>query len=99
MLNDRPRPFDVAAKLIDFYEEPFGGKQNGRYRISPKNLRRLIQRRRISDEYIRLLTEEMFEQGYIFIDMQSFYVVTSARPLSNYRRLADTLVEETEITE
>ncbi|NQV48663.1 MAG: hypothetical protein HQ504_12905 [Rhodospirillaceae bacterium] len=93
MQIENSKPYEVAKKLVDFYERPFGGKSNGRYRISPKNLRRLMQRRRISDEFIRLLAEEMFELGYIFIDMQSFYVVTSARSFSNYRRLADALID------
>ncbi len=93
MLNINTTLYEVAKKLVDFYEHPFGGKSSGRYRISPKNLRRLMQRRRISDETIRLLAEEMFELGYIFIDMQSFYVVTSARSFSNYRRVADALID------
>lgn len=91
-MKKRPTPYDVACKLSDFYDQPFGGKKSGRYRVSPKNLRRLMQRRRIADEFVRLLVEEMFELGYVFIDMESFYVVTQARTFSNYRRLADALI-------
>ncbi|MGY9002896.1 MAG: hypothetical protein ACKVIF_06865 [Rhodospirillales bacterium] len=84
--------FDVATKLAKMYDEPFGSKPTGRYRISPKNLRTLMKRRRISDKLVKQLTEEMFELGFVFIDMESFYVVTSARTFTNYRRVADTMV-------
>ncbi|MDH5747690.1 MAG: hypothetical protein OEY85_00105 [Rhodospirillales bacterium] len=88
-MNDRPTPYEIACKLAGFYDQPFGGKQTGRYRISPKILRRLTKRRRISDEFVRLVAEEMYEMGYIFTAMESFYVVSSARTFTNYRRLSD----------
>jgi hypothetical protein len=92
-MANRPTPYEVACKLVSFYEQPFGGKPSGRYRVSPKNLRRLMQRRRITDEFLKMLSEEMFELGFVFYDMEAFYVVTSARTFTNYRRLADALAE------
>ncbi len=91
-MTDRPTPRDAACELAEFYAEPFGGKPNGSFRISPKNLRRLLRRRRITEEFVRLLSEELFELGYIFTDMETFYTVTSARKYTNYRRLSDTLI-------
>jgi hypothetical protein len=92
-IRERLPPFEIPRKLAEFCEQPFGGKPNGRYRISPKNLRRLSQRRRISDEFVQVLAEEMFELGYVFTDMESFYVVASTRAFTNYRRLTDTLID------
>ncbi|MBC8268286.1 MAG: hypothetical protein H8E36_06030 [Rhodospirillaceae bacterium] len=94
MKKERPAPNEVARELVNFYDQPFGGKSTGRYRISPKNLRSLMQRRRISDEFVRLLSEEMFELGFVFIDMESFYVVTSARTYTNYRRVSDAMIKK-----
>ena len=94
MKVNQPSHFDVACKLAEFYEQPFGGKPNGRFRVSPKNLRRLSQRRRLSDEFVKILAEEMFELGYVFNDMETFYVITSSRTFTNYRRLADALIGE-----
>ena len=37
----------VAERLAQLYEEPFAGKSAGRYRISSKLIRRLLQRRRL----------------------------------------------------
>ncbi len=93
MIKGQPTPYDVACKLAGFYDQPFGGKPGGRYRISPKNLRRLTQRRRISDEFVGQLAEAMFELEYVFVDMESYYAVTSARTFTNYRRVADALIE------
>ncbi|MDA0230302.1 MAG: hypothetical protein O3B21_08935 [Proteobacteria bacterium] len=90
---ERPLASEVARRLAEFYEQPFGGKANGRYRVSPKLLRRLAQRRRISDEFAAQLAEEMFELGYVFIDLESFYVVTGARTYTNYRRLAESSIK------
>ena len=94
MKKDQPTPNEVALKLVDFYDQPFGGKAAGRFRISPKNLRKLTQRRRLSDDFVRQLADAMFELEYVFIDMESFYVVTSSRTFTNYRRVADTMVAQ-----
>ena len=93
MENNKPTPYEVACKLVSFYDQPFGGKPTGRFRISPKNLRKLAQRRRISEEFIRQLDEAMFEMEYVFVDMELFYAVTSSRTFTNYRRVADAMVE------
>lgn len=93
MMNNRPSPDEVARKLAAFYNQPFGGKPTGRYRISPKNLRRLMQRRRISDKFVRQLSEEMFELGFIFVDLESYFAVISARSLNNYRRVSDSMID------
>ena len=91
-MKDQPTAYDVARKLVGYYDQPFGGKSTGRFRISPKNLRMLVRRRRISDEFIRQLADAMFEMEFVFIDMESFYVVTSSRTFTNYRRVADAMV-------
>lgn len=93
MTSARPTPEEIARNLADFYDQAFGGKASGRYRISPKNLRALMRRRRITDEFVQMLTEEMFELGFVFIDMESFYVVNSARTYANYRRVADAMIK------
>lgn len=98
MIKDCPTPDEVACKLAGFYEQPFGGKASGRYRISSKNLRKLAQRRRISDEFVRQLAEAMFEMEYVFVDMESYYAVTSTRTFTNYRRVADALVEKSVVS-
>ena len=79
----------VADRLCDLYDEPFGGKKSGRYRLPTKVLRKMAGRRRLYESDIRELARAMFERGYVLIDMESFFVVTSANSFVNYRRVPD----------
>ncbi len=79
----------VAERLCDLYDEPFGGKKSGRYRLPSKTLRKMAGRRRFYETDIRDLTHAMFERGYVLIDMESFFVVTSVNSFVNYRRVPD----------
>ncbi|NQV99998.1 MAG: hypothetical protein HQ483_09905 [Rhodospirillales bacterium] len=94
MDTDRLSPADVASKLIGLYSLPFGGKASGRFRISPKNLRRLSGRRRLSDEFVQQLAEELFELDYVFVDLGTYYVMTNTRAFANYRRVSDALLAQ-----
>lgn len=78
-----PSTADLLAKL---YDKKFGGKDNGRYRISAKTLRQSAKRRRLFEDDIQALSRELFERGFVLIDMDSFYVVLSANSFVNYRR-------------
>lgn len=92
MRTHHPTAYEIACQLVSFYDLPFGGKPSGRFRISPKNLRNLANRRRISDDLVKQLTEVLFEMEYVFVDMETFYAMTSARTFTNYRRVADSMV-------
>lgn len=81
-------PTAVAKKLAELYDREFGGKKSGRYRIPQKLLRELLGRRRLYDEDITALSRALFEEGYVLIDMDSFYVVMNANSFVNYRRVA-----------
>ena len=78
---------DLAAKrLAEMYAEEFGGKPSGRYRISRKLLAALVGQRRLYAEDVIALTRALLEEGFILIDMESFFVVMSANAFVNYRR-------------
>lgn len=78
---------DSAAKrLAEMYAEEFGGKPSGRYRIARKLLAELVGQRRLYAEDVIALTRALLEQGFILIDMESFFVVMSANAFVNYRR-------------
>jgi len=77
---------DTASYLAALYTESFGGKGAGRYRIPAKHVRDLMGQKRVYPDDIHALTRAMFELGYLFIDMDSFYVVLSANSFVNYRR-------------
>lgn len=77
---------DVATHLARLYAEDFGGKHSGRYRISSKLLRDLMGRRRLHPEDYAGIARALLEEGFVFIDMESFFVVMSANSFVNYRR-------------
>lgn len=77
----------AAQRLAALYEVPFGGKNHGRFRISAKLLRELTGRRRLYEDDIRLIGRELFELGYVLIDMETYFGVLSQRTLASYRRI------------
>jgi len=77
---------NTAKQLAALYAECFGGKPSGRYRIPTKIVREMTGRRRLYPEDIQHLTRATLEEGYVLIDMDSFFVVMSANAFTNYRR-------------
>ena len=86
MNSEPPSPETAAEKLAALFDAPFGGKSKGRFRISNKLLRQILQRRRLYDDDIRQLTRALLERGFVLVDMDSFFVVLSANSFVNYRR-------------
>ena len=82
---------NAASRLAEMYSESFGGKPSGRYRFPHKFLCELLARRRLYPEDIQALSRALVEEGYILIDMQSFYVVMSLNSFTNYRRVGKTV--------
>ncbi|WP_417686005.1 hypothetical protein [Roseibium sp.] len=85
----------TVEKLVELYDRPFGGtgKKNGRYRIPVKLVRQIAGRRRLYEDDVRDLARAMLERGYVLIDMDSFFVVTSANTYVNYRRANEDCLE------
>ncbi|MDJ0949381.1 MAG: hypothetical protein QNJ94_10705 [Alphaproteobacteria bacterium] len=79
----------VAERLVELYEEGFGGKERGRYRISMKHMRALTGRRRVTGEVVQKIGEELFELGFVLIDLETFFVVLAQRTFRSYRRVSD----------
>ncbi len=76
----------VADHLTKLYDQPFGGKPKGRYRIAAKLVSRLAGRKRLYEDDVRHLTRMMLERGFVLVDMDTFFVVMSANTFVNYRR-------------
>ncbi len=87
----------VAWQLAALYDAPFGGKQLGRFRISLKLMRELSGRRRLYEDDVERIRRELFELGYILIDMESYFAVLSHRTLSSYRRVNEDQVSPRDV--
>lgn len=84
----------VAVRLATLYEQGFGGKPRGRYRISSKFLRQLADRRRLFEQDIEHIGRALYELGYTMIDLETYYVVLSHKTFASYRRVnEDALLE------
>ena len=95
-MEDRPTERQVAETLAALYERSFGGKERGRYRVSMKHMRALTGRRRVSEEAVREIGRELFELGYVLIDLETFFVVLAQRTFRSYRRVSDAALEALE---
>lgn len=81
--------YETAARhLSSLYGKSFGGKSNGRYRLSSKQLREMLGRKRLYEDDIEQLTRAALEAGLVLINMDSFFVVLSANTFVNYRRVS-----------
>lgn len=77
---------DTAKRLAALYTQSFGGKGTGRFRIASKIVRDMMDRRRLYPDDVQALTRAMLEEGFVLIDMDSFFVILSANTFVNYRR-------------
>lgn len=80
----------IAKMLVALYDMEFAGKTRGRYRISMKHFRALTGRRRVPVRIINRIAEEIFELGFVLIDLESFLIVLSQSTFRSYRRVGDT---------
>lgn len=88
-MQGRPSERQVAERLAALYEEKFGGKARGRYRISMKQMRALTDRKRVPGDVLQKVGEELFELGYVLIDLETFFVVLAQATFRSYRRVSD----------
>lgn len=88
-MSGRPEHREVADRLAALYEVAFGGKERGRYRFSMKQMRALTGRKRVPPNVIRRISEEVFELGYVLIDLETYFVVLAQPTFRSYRRLSD----------
>jgi hypothetical protein len=88
-MASRPGEREVAERLVALYEVSFGGKERGRYRFSMKQMRALTGHKRVPPNLIRRIGEEVFELGYVLIDLETYFVVLAQATFRSYRRLSD----------
>lgn len=77
----------VADLLVRLYDQPFGSRDRGRYRISAKHLRQVANRRRLYPEDIEAIERALFERGFILVDLESFFIVLHQKTFASYRRV------------
>ena len=77
----------AVERLVALYEQPFGGKSRGRYRISMKLMCGIFGQRRVWPEQREPLRRELYERGYLLVDLETYFVIVSLQTFVNYRRV------------
>lgn len=88
-MQNRRSEREIAEALARLYERGFAGKERGRYRVSMKHMRALTGRRRVTDDVVQKIGEELFELGFVLIDLETYFVVLAQRTFNSYRRVSD----------
>ena len=83
---------DVVEHLIVLYDESFGGKPRGRYRISMKLMCRLFRQRRLWSEQIEAIRRRLYERGYILVDLETYFAIVSHQTFVSYRRVNEAAI-------
>ncbi len=93
-MTTRRSESQIAEDLATLYERGFAGKDRGRYRVSMKHMRALTGRRRVTDDVIQKISEELFELGFVLIDLETYFVVLAQRTFNSYRRVSDSTLTQ-----
>ena len=91
-LGGRLSAREIATLLAELHGHEFGGARAGKYRISRKFLRQLAGRRRLTPEFIHEIGDELFEQGFVIADLETFFAVLHQRLFNSYRRVTSAAV-------
>jgi hypothetical protein len=89
-------PAEVARRLFKIYEEPFGGKERGRFRISREHFRYISGRRRLEESTMSEIVNEAYEKGLVVTDVGDGFSVIAEETMQTYRKvprkIADSIV-------
>ena len=83
---------DVVETLVALYNEGFGGKERGRFRISTKLVRRIFGQRRVWPEQIEAVRRALYERGFLFIDLETYFAIVGQQTFASYRRANETCI-------
>ena len=83
----------IADDLVELYGQSFGGRDGGKFRISRKFLRQIAGRRHLSQSFLEQIEEELYERGFAFIDIETYFAVIDQRQFNSYRRVTAAATE------
>jgi hypothetical protein len=86
---------EVADLLVELYEEDFGGKSKGRYKISRNDLAAISGRAQIKQGAVDQISELLAdEHGLLMIDLGNEFPITKISILRNYRSVTAKLIKK-----
>lgn len=85
-------PAKMARILKRFFKRKFGGRGKGPYLISRILFRKLSGGNILDDEFVRLVQQQLYERGCIFIDLGDYFAVLKTPTTKSYRKLTKKVV-------
>jgi hypothetical protein len=80
-------PNKVVDALIKISVCRFGGKERGRFRLGLKELEIISGKRVVYEDFLRLITVEAAERGYLFARLDTTnYLFMKIGPLTGWRK-------------
>jgi hypothetical protein len=78
--------FDLAMDLVyNVYESSFGGQERGPFIISRRDMKELINKKRIKDGDIDNISEACLTFGLVMIDMDDYYAFIEEPEVCTWR--------------
>lgn len=79
----------VVEVLVALHGLRFGNRSSGKYRISRKYFRQISARRKLTPEFVGAVTDEIFEKGFVLIDLETHFVLMKQALFNSFRRVTD----------
>ena len=76
---------EVAEMLAQGYDMKFGGKLRGRYKITRRLFKKLLGRQVLKEAVVYDISEELFDLGYVLMDLGDDFAVLELSVVENYR--------------
>jgi hypothetical protein len=76
---------EIVQTLKKIYEETFGGKDRGRYKITRPNLRKLCGLSRLEETTIKRIVDAALEEGFVLIEVGDYFCMVEESVMLNYR--------------
>lgn len=89
-VQDTAKLLLINAKL---YEEE-KGKEVSRHRISPHTLKRISKRQALREGFLKSLTDELAELGWIFIKLDDQFAIIDSNKIESWVKLSSKRLSE-----
>jgi len=86
---------EVVVKLWgDLYEQPFRGKDRGRFAITRNQLRNALDVEKLHASTVERLQERALARGLVIIDLDDLFPCIETKIVRKYRRPTKAILEE-----
>ena len=91
---EKVSPDRVIQILKQISTSHFGGKPNGRFKISYQRMQQITGVIIINDDFVRLLTEQCLKYGISLINLGNEFAVMNLTILTGFRNVPQSVIEK-----